>query len=179
MLISNCPVQAVGVSLLRNPRCQKQRSCHCLICSCLLDWVRYDALHSYIATLLQLSIEPSSLRPNLFVITFACIPKRTLTDKRLFWTYIFSTQRRHQNLHGSYDRRVKSWAISKGPEIVVITDDHTFFKVFASSPMAETILLNQVEIAWVACKREKSPGSVHQEVSGYYIIQHRPSRSQR
>ena len=43
--------------------------------------------------------------------------------------------------------RVKSRAISKVPEIMVITDDHTFFKVFASSPTAETILLNQVEMA--------------------------------
>ena len=43
--------------------------------------------------------------------------------------------------------RVKSRAISKGPEIMVITDDHTFFKVFTSSPTAETILLNQVEMA--------------------------------
>ena len=42
---------------------------------------------------------------------------------------------------------VKWRAISKGPENMVITDDHTFFKVFASNPTAETILLNQVEMA--------------------------------
>ena len=42
--------------------------------------------------------------------------------------------------------QVKSRAISKGPDIMVIMDDHTFFKVFASSPTAETIL-NQVEMA--------------------------------
>ena len=30
---------------------------------------------------------------------------------------------------------------------MVITDDHTFFKVFASSPTAEIIILNQVEMA--------------------------------
>jgi hypothetical protein len=41
--------------------------------------------------------------------------------------------------------RVKARAISRGPEIMVITDDHTFFKIFASSPTTETILLNQVE----------------------------------
>ena len=36
-------------------------------------------------------------------------------------------------------------AIAKGPEIMVITDDHTFFKIFASSPTAEGILLSQVQ----------------------------------
>ena len=43
--------------------------------------------------------------------------------------------------------QVKSRAFSKGPEIMVITDDRIFFKVFTSSPTAETILLSQVEMA--------------------------------
>ena len=30
-------------------------------------------------------------------------------------------------------------AIASGPEIMVITDDHTFFRIFASSPTAENI----------------------------------------
>ena len=41
--------------------------------------------------------------------------------------------------------RTKCNAIASGPEIMVITDDHVFLKIFASNPTAENILLAQVQ----------------------------------